>query len=104
MFEITLDIGQYLIWYYLLAVGIVILSFIASWIHKTGMPLFWGISISAIVILLQSYLAPVIFGVLNYDFATQFWQFMITGIFSVMWFGYIALTLWNNLIYGEAWK
>lgn len=104
MFEISLDVSQYIGWYYLLAIGIVILSFMASWTHKTGTPLFWGISVSAIIILLQSYLAPVIFGVLNYDMSTQLWQFVITGVFSVLWFSYIALTLWNNMIYGEAWK
>lgn len=104
MWNITLDVGQYLIWYYLLGLGILLFSIWASYIHKTALPLYWGLTIGLIVILLQSYLAPILFGVLNYNYITETWQFVITGIFTVMWFGYIGLTLWNNLIYGEAWK
>ena len=104
MWTISFDVSEYLIWYYLLAIGIILLSIWASYEHEKGFPLFWGISIALIIIMLQSYLAPVLFGVLNYNYLTETWQFVITGLFSVLWFSYIGLTLWNNLIYGEAWK
>lgn len=98
---LTFDIGQYLIWYYLLAIGISLLCLYATWIHKTATPFFWGLSVSLIIIMLQTYLSPVLFGVLAYDWATQPILFGLTGAFAVMWFGYIGLALYNLIKYGK---
>ena len=104
MLDIVLDVGKYLIWYYLLAIGIMILSIWASYEHKSKEPFMWGLTISVVIILLQAYIAPLLFGVLNYNYLTHTWQFVILGTYSVMWFGYIGLTQWNYLVYGEGWK
>ena len=104
MLDIVLDVGKYMIWYYLLAIGIMILSIWASYEHKTSVPFFWGLTVSVIIIMLQIYIAPLVFGVLNYNYLTQTWQFVLTGIYAVMWFGYIGLTQYNYVRYGEGWK
>ena len=101
MLTLSFDIGQYLIWQYLLGIGIFCISAYASYRHKVATPIFWGLSVSLLVIMLAKYLAPILFGVLLYDWATQFWLWFIMGAFGVMWFGYIALTLWNLVDKGE---
>ncbi len=101
MLTLSFDIGQYLIWQYLLGIGIFTISAYASYKHNVGTPILWGLSVSLIIVLLAKYLTPLLFGVLMYDYATEFWLWAITGAFGVMWFGYIALTLWNLVDKGE---
>jgi len=101
---IILNVSQYLIWYYLLAVGIIGISLFASYIHNKAFPVFFGISLAVIIIYVQAYLSPIIFGVLNYDYSTQFYEWMATGVFSIMFFGYIGLMMYNLVQYGGVWE
>ena len=101
---ISLDIGQYLVWYYLLAIVLVMITVIASYIHQTIKPLYWGIIVGLIMILLQVYLTPIVFGVLEYDFYTQFFEWVLTGWFAVAFFGYLGLCCFNLIRYGEVWQ
>lgn len=98
---VNLDISTVLIWYYLLAIGICLLSLWATWRHKSMTPFFWGLSLSLLIILLQNYLSPVLFGFMAYDWATQPVLFTLTVAFAVMWFFYIAQTLYNLIVYGK---
>ena len=102
--EIILDIGQYLIWYWLLAIGILLLSVYAAWRHQTATPLFWGFSVGLLMIMLQTYLSPLVFGVLNYDWETQFFEWVLMGWFAVAFFAFIGICCWNLLDSGKVWQ
>ena len=102
--DVIIEIGKYLIWYYLLAIGIIILTLFASWIHETIKPLFWGLIVGLLMIMLQAYLSPIVFGVLNYEWETQFFEWVLTGWFAVAFFGYIGLCCYNLMKYGEVWQ
>lgn len=101
MYDIVLSIEAILVWYVLLVIGILLITLIASVRHKTPLPFAWGLVIAILILWLRDYLAPVIFGVLNYDWNTNPILFAITGIFGVAWFCYIALTLYNSVQSGE---
>lgn len=101
MYDIVLNIEAILVWYVLLVIGILLITFYASVRHKTALPFAWGLVIAILILWLREYLAPIIFGVLNYDWNTNPILFAITGIFGVSWFCYIALTLYNSVKTGE---
>lgn len=101
MNDIVLSIEAVLVWYVILVIGILIITLMASVRHKTPLPFAWGLVIAILILWLRDYLAPVIFGVLNYDWNTNPILFAITGIFGIAWFSYIALTLYNSWVSGE---
>lgn len=101
MYDIQLDIEAVLVWYYLLVAGILIITFLASWKHSTPMPFAWGLLMGVLILWLRDYIAPMIFGVLNYSWTETPLLFTVTGLFSVAWFGYIGLTLYNMWTEGE---
>lgn len=102
MTEIVLDISAYLIWYALLGIGIIILCLWATWRKETGWPLVWGVSITALIWYFNEQIAPLIFGVLNYDWNTNLVMFFLTGAYILLFFGIIAIILWNFHDSGEA--
>lgn len=102
--DVVLDIGQYLIWYFLLAIGIILICLYASYRHKNALPLFWGTTVGAIMIMLHQFLSPIVFGVLEYDYITQFFEWVLTGWFAVVFFAFIGLCCFNLVAYGEVWK
>jgi hypothetical protein len=101
MYDIVLDIEAVLVWYVLLVIGILILTSWASVRHRTPLPFAWGLTIGVMILWLREYLAPIVFGVMNYSWTAQPILFALTGIFAVCWFGYIAMTLYNLLKEGE---
>lgn len=102
MTEIILDVSQYMVWYVLLGIGIIILCLYATWKHQTFAPLVWGLVITGLIFWFRNQIAPLVFGVLNYDWATNPVMFALTGLFTVFFFGYILLVLWNLTQSGEA--
>ena len=101
---ISIDIGQYLIWYYLLTIGLIIVGLIASYIHQTIKPLFWSGIVGLLMIMLQLYLTPIVFGVLEYNYQTQFFEWVLTGWFAIAFFGYLGICSFNLIRYGEVWQ
>lgn len=101
MYDIVLNVEAVLVWYVLLVIGILALTLWASVRHGTPLPFAWGLVIAVLILWLKDYLAPIVFGVFNYDWNTQPMLFALTGIFAVSWFGYIAMTLYNLLKSGE---
>jgi len=101
---ISLDIGQFIIWYYLLTLGLVLIGLIASYIHQTVKPLFWGVIVGLLMIMLQVYLSPIVFGVLEYDWNIQFFEWVLMGWFAVAFFGYLGICCFNLIRYGEVWQ
>lgn len=101
---ISIDIGQYLLWYWLLTIGLVIVGIIASYIHQTWIPLFWASIVGLVMILMQLYLTPIVFGVLEYNYQTQFFEWVLTGWFALAFFGYLGICCYNSIRYGEVWQ
>ena len=95
MYDINLNIQAVLVWYVLLVIGILLITLYASWKHSNPILFAWGLVIGILILWLKEYLAPIIFGVFNYSWETSPVLFVLTGTFAVVWFGYIALTLWN---------
>ena len=102
--NIILDIGQYIIWYWLLAIGIIILCLFASWKHETAIPIFWGGIVGLLMIMLAEYLSPIVFGVLEYDYNTQFFEWVLTGWFTIVFFAFIGLCCFNLIDSGKVWQ
>ena len=100
--EIIIDASQFLIWYVLLGIGIIAICLWATWKHQTFAPITWGIVVTALIFYFEKQIAPLVFGVLNYDWSTNPLMFILTGTFSLMFFAYIALVLWNLYVSGEA--
>lgn len=96
MTEILLDVSKYMTWYFLLGLGIILLSLWATLKHNDFFPLTWGIVLTAAIYYFRNQISPLVFGVLNYEFATNPIMYILTGTFAIMFFAYIALTLWNN--------
>ena len=93
--EILLDVSQYMTWYFLLGIGIITLSLVATLKHKNFMPLSWGLILTIAIWWYRNQIAPLVFGVMNYEWATNPVMYFLTGVFAIMFFAYIALTLWN---------
>lgn len=104
---IELDIGKYLIWYWILTVVLLCVGLIASYIHwkEVGIKpfLFTGV-ISLVMILTQTLLSTIVFSVLDYDWNTQFFEWVLLGWFSLIFFGFLGLISFNLIRYGEAWQ
>ena len=101
--EIITAINTYLwVWYILLGIGILGISLYASWKHQSFAPITWGLIITGLIYYFRKQIAPLVFGVLNYDWQTNPLMFALTGVFTVMFFGYIALVLYNLNQSGEA--
>lgn len=101
MTEIIIDVAKYLVWYWLLIAGIIILTLWATLKQKNFMPLAWGSILSGAIYLCKDQIAPLIFGVGNYDYSDNIVMFVLTGVFAVTFFMYIALTIWNLYQYNE---
>ena len=101
MTEIILDVSQITTWYYLLIAGIVLLCLWATLKHKSFFPLVWGLVLSGSILAFQNQFAPLLFGVLNYEWGINPVMFVLTGVFAVMWFGYIGLTMYNCVTRGS---
>ena len=95
MSQIIIDVSQYMTWYFLLGVGIILLSLWATLKHQDFFPITWGVVLTGAIYLFRAQIAPLVFGVMNYDWGTNPVMFILTGTFAVMFFAYIALTLWN---------
>lgn len=93
--EIILDASKYMVWYGLLIAGILISTIWATLKHKTFLPLSWGVILSAAIYWTRNQIAPLIFGVRNYEWANNPVMYALTGIFAITFFAYIGLTLWN---------
>lgn len=101
MYDINLSIQAVLVWYVLLVIGILLITLYASWRHSNPILFAWGLVIGVLVLWLQTYLAPIIFGVFNYSWESSPVLYVLTGTFAVAWFGYIAMTLYNCVKHGE---
>lgn len=94
----TIDLNAILVWYWLLAITIVLMTFTASIIHKTWIPAMFGAIIGGILVLFASYLEPALFGWLtNPNIVIQ----ILSLVFFVMWLLAIAQALYNGLRYGR---
>lgn len=93
--EVILDVSKYLTWYFLLGIGIMILSIWATYKHRDFMPLAYGTILTGVIVYFKEQIAPLVFGVLNYDWQTNPIMFILTGVFSMMFFAYVGLTMWN---------
>lgn len=101
MYDIVLDINAVLVWYVLLVIGILGLTAFASWRHKKPILFVWGMLMGVLILWLREYLAPIVFGFMNYSWESQPVLFALTGVFAVGWFGYIGITLYNAIVKGE---
>ena len=93
--QIVLDTSKIMVWYFLLIAGIIILTLWATLKHESFLPLTWGLILSGAIYYFKAQIAPLVFGVVNYDWHTNPLMFILTGVFGVMFFAYIALTIWN---------
>jgi len=100
MYSIDLDISAVLVWYVLLVIGILLITLWAAIRHKNPALFAWGAVMGTLILWLHAYLAPIVFGVLNYSWESAPYLFVLTGIFAVAWFGYIGLTLYNAVVKG----
>lgn len=90
---------EYLVWYWLFITGVIIITLIASYLHKKILPLMWGIILSLVLIIGVSYIQPMILGWMAY-YNTDWIMFGITGYIAVIWFGWVFLCLYNSIRYG----
>ena len=95
----TLAIGEYLVWYWLFITGVIITTLIATYIHKKILPLMWGIILSLVMIIGYQYIEPMLLGWIIY-YNTDWILFSITAYVSVIWFGWVLLSLYNSIRYG----
>jgi len=102
MTQIVLDVAAFMVWYVLLIAGVIILTLWATWRHKSFVPIVWGVVFSGLVYYFKAQIAPLVFGVLNYDWQANPLMFILTGVFTLFFFAYIALVIWNFHESGEA--
>lgn len=100
MYGINLNVEAFLVWYVLLVIAILAITLYASWRHGTPVLFAWSCVISVLILWLQNYIAPILFGVFNYTWESNSVLFALTGIFAVVWFGYIGMTLYNSVKHG----
>lgn len=101
---ITLNLEQYFVWYYILIVIILSVTFTGSYIHrkKKGavIPFLWGIILSLTLIIGAQYLEPLLFGFLAY-WNIDWYSFLLFASFTAIWGIYVTLTLYNSVRYGR---
>lgn len=94
----TIDIGQLNTWYFLLIGITVFVSFVGMWIHKTLLPMVWGLIVSMILFFGAITIEPLIFGYQYYDV----WSipYILTVIFGIEFFILFAMYYFNILTKG----
>lgn len=97
---IILNVEQYLIWYYLLIVTIIIITAIASYIHEKAIPIMWGIIVSLVLFILAQYIEPILFGFLYY-WNVDWYSFTLFGLFTLFWAWLLSQCLYNCVKYGS---
>jgi len=93
------NVEQYLVWYYIFIAIVLLITGIATMIHKKVIPFMWGIILSLVLLIGVSYIEPILFGFLSY-YQVNWYAFALFGSFTVVWFGYVALCLYNSVRYG----
>lgn len=96
----VLNVEQYLIWYYIFIVVVIIVTALSSWYHETNVPFLWGIILSLVLIMLVNQIEPILFGFLAY-YNVNWYAFALFGAFTLLWFGYVLLALYNCVKYGS---
>ena len=97
---IIINVGQYIVWYYLLALGILILTAWGSWRHKNAIPFMWGIILSLILVIFTNQLEPILIGFVNY-YNVDWIYFALFGGFAVLWYLYVFLGCYNSVKFGK---
>ena len=95
---ITYDISQILVWYWILAITIVLVTFVASVIHQEWIPIIWGGIISALLVIFAPFLEPVLFG---WIVESSLVIMTLSLIFFILWILAITQGLFNSLVYGR---
>lgn len=89
---------QIVVWYWLLAIGTILLTITATVIHQSWLPLIFGGTISAILVLFPSYLEPLLFGWMTHP---SLLMATLSFIFFVMWILAFGQAMYNGLRYGK---
>ena len=93
------NLEQYLVWYYVFIVVVLITTVWASYRHSTVIPFMWGVILSLVLVILATYIEPLLFGALAY-YNVNWYAFALLGAFAIIWFGYVFLALYNCVRYG----
>lgn len=102
MFEyLTNIVTDYWNYYYLMIVISLIIGLMASYIHKTGIPILWTIILSGILHFGYEYLNPMINGLYNFDYINYTVLSIMLMIFAVLWSLIMLLTHYNLIMEGE---
>lgn len=96
----VLNVEQYLVWYYIFIAVVITVTALASWYHENAIPFMWGVILSLVLIMLVNYIEPILFGFLAY-YNVNWYAFALFLGFSLLWFGYVLLALYNCVKYGS---
>jgi len=96
----VLNVEQYLVWYYIFISVVLLLTFWASYRHSTAVPFMWGLIVSLVLLALVNYVEPILFGWMAY-YNVNWYAFALMGGFAILWFGYVLLTIYNCMKYGN---
>ena len=99
----TISVEQYLVWYYVFIAVVLLLTFWATYRHKTAVPFMWGLILSLVLLLLVQYIEPLLFGWAVY-YNINWYAFALLGVFAILWFGYVLLVMYNCVKYGSVVK
>lgn len=99
----TIDFTGIIVWYWLLALLILLFSFISFALprekdERSVIPLLWGITIGVILVLFHYYLEPALFGWL---ISTDWLIMVLSFIFMCLWVAIIIQGLYNSIRYNR---
>jgi len=92
------NVSEWLVWYYVLIVIILVVSIYALSKHKETLPFMWGVTLSVVLFVFAPYITPILLGVFAY-YNTDWWMFGLMLWLASMWFGWIFLCLYNMIRY-----
>jgi len=97
----TFDLTAIVVWYWILAFIVMLLTLLAGIIHKAWIPVIWGLTISIIMVMFSFYLEPALFGwMITTDWLIQSLSF----VFMIMWGILLFQGVYNSIRYGKVVK
>jgi hypothetical protein len=91
-----IDVSQWLVWYYVLIVIVILVSIWALIKHKEALPFMWGILLSVVLFILAPFITPIFLGVFTY-YNTDWYLFALMLWLTIVWLGWIILCLYNMI-------
>lgn len=85
-----------IVWYWIMALVIIGITLISSYVNDTWIPAIWGLIIGGILIAFPSYLEPALFGWL---ITTDIIVMTVSFIFMILWILFASQCIYNSFRY-----